>query len=570
MMRKIHIAAALLFVSAAAGAQNLNPTVEVTNVYSSSAKDVTKPVQEMAVPDTVTQFNLKLDYSVFDSPYKGAYEFSPYQEEYAPFAVEETPGQFYLRTGIGYTLHPEFEAVWSPVLWDRVRLDVTARHNGFFGNYRGLKEQTRVKGGRDIVSLVWDGSANSFGYDAVTGVGVKAQYPWEKGEAFFTADYTNLSERDYLITRSLNGVRLGAGVRSVGMESFRYEATAAWNHWGDYGGHVSPYSLVEDKLDLGGLFSIPMKPGGEIFARVDFTMDLLKKDLPLTAGLLKMTPGYRFGLGDWYFDLGVRFDVYMGEARTPAHQFVFPAAYVGYSFLDGNMTAYASVTGGTDIHSYSDVVLGSHVFSPIHSTLPGSRLLDNSVERVRAAIGLKGQVWRRFQYDLRVGYARVANDLLDGIVLKNPGDGTDLPFPLPGTGYAKPYHLAFADLDYAWVSDEVKVEGTFSFKKTDLKQTQVFAPAAFSGVLRGSYTWNKRVTAGLTLDFSTSRTAKVTDETYYRIPGYADLGIFGEYQINSLVGVWLKLGNLLHSTQQSIPLYTCGGTWFSAGVTLTF
>lgn len=561
--------AGLLLVAAAAGAQNLNPTVEVTNVYASSAKDINKPVQEMAIPDSVTTFNLKLDYSVFDSPYKGAYEFSPYTVDYTPSSPLGEGHQFYLRAGAGYTLHPEFEAVWSPVLWNRVRLDLHARHDSFFGNYRGLKLKERTNGTRDIISLVWDGKEDSFGYDALTDVGVKALYPWKKGEAFLSAAYTNLSGKDYLIKRSLNGARIGAGVKSVGTEKFSYAASAYWTHWGDYGSHVNPYTMIEDKLDLRGDFAIPMSVG-EIFAKADFTMDLLRGGNPGTAGLLGVTPGYRFTLDDWYFDLGVRFDVYFGDERYNKFQFVYPAVYVSYTLLDGNMVLYANATGGTTINPYSDVVLGSHVFNPLHKLLPGSILLDNTVERVRAAVGVKGHVLRRFHYDVRAGYARIANGLLDGIVLKDPETLADLPFPLPGTGYAKPYHLGFLDIDYAWISDEVKVDGTFSFKKTNLRDTQVFAPPLLSGTLRGSYTWNKRITAGLTVDFASNRTAKLSDETYYRIPGYADLGIFGEYQINRMLSAWLKIGNLLNSTNQVIPLYTCSGTYFTAGITLTF
>ncbi len=569
MKIRYSFAAAFLLVAAAAGAQNLNPTVEVTNVYASSAKDISKPVQEMAVPDSVTVFNLKLDYSVFDSPYKGAYEFSPYTVDYTPSSAAGKGRQFYLRAGAGYSLHPEFEAVWSPVLWDRVRLDLFARHDSFFGNYRGLKLKEQPKGSRDIISLVWDGTEDSYGYDARTDVGVKALYPWKKGEAYLTASYTNLSGKDYLITRSLNGVRLGAGVKSVGAEKFRYAASAHWTHWGDYGSHVNPYTLKEDKVDLLGDFAIPMSVG-EIFARTDFSLDHLKGVNPGTAALLGVTPGYRFTLDDWYFDLGVRFDIYFGGERFNKFQFVYPAVYVSYTLLDGDMVLYASATGKAGINAYCDVVSGSHIFNPLHSVLPGSILLDNTVERVRASLGFKGHAWRRFHYDVHAGYARVANGLLDGILLKDPETGTDLAFPLPATGYAKPYHMGFIDIDYGWISDEVKVDGTFSFKKTDIKYDQVFAPALVSGTLRGSYTWNKRITAGLTLDFSSNRTAKVSDDIYYRIPGYADLGIFGEYQINRMLSAWLKLGNLLHSANQVIPLYTNSGIYFTAGITLAF
>ena len=43
-MRKIHIAVAALLVCTASLAQNINPTVEVTNTYQGDPSDVLKPV----------------------------------------------------------------------------------------------------------------------------------------------------------------------------------------------------------------------------------------------------------------------------------------------------------------------------------------------------------------------------------------------------------------------------------------------------------------------------------------------------------------------------------------------
>ena len=103
-----------------------------------------------------------------------------------------------------------------------------------------------------------------------------------------------------------------------------------------------------------------------------------------------------------------------------------------------------------------------------------------------------------------------------------------------------------------------------------MQYVPLFAPAVLTGSVKGGYIWNKVLTVGLSVDFSTRRTARFAEDHWYRIPGYADLGVFGEYQINKLLGVWLKGGNLLHSTNQAIPLYTCGGIYFTAGVVLTF
>ena len=76
------MAAAL--ISAAATAQNLDPTVEVSRAYEGNLVEVHKPVMEMAVPDTVQRFRLDFDYSVFD---RLSLKISPltYQTAYAPF-----------------------------------------------------------------------------------------------------------------------------------------------------------------------------------------------------------------------------------------------------------------------------------------------------------------------------------------------------------------------------------------------------------------------------------------------------------------------------------------------------
>ena len=70
-MRQHILATALAAaVTALAYGQNLNPTVEVTNAYEGGASSINKPAQQMAVPDSVTRFNLDFDYSVFEKPYQ--------------------------------------------------------------------------------------------------------------------------------------------------------------------------------------------------------------------------------------------------------------------------------------------------------------------------------------------------------------------------------------------------------------------------------------------------------------------------------------------------------------------
>ena len=90
---------ALLFLPAVAFSQDLNPTVEVSRQYRGALMDVDKPSLEMALPDSVQRFNLEFDYSVFDNPFRGAYEFRPFLMDMDLAPGDSGERTLYLRAG---------------------------------------------------------------------------------------------------------------------------------------------------------------------------------------------------------------------------------------------------------------------------------------------------------------------------------------------------------------------------------------------------------------------------------------------------------------------------------------
>ena len=104
-MRNTIFSAIVLLAGASAWAQNLNPTVEVTNVYAREATGIEKPSQLMEMPDSVLRFNLDMDYSVNPTPYQGSYEFKPYLVQLRPQLRPSDEGMLYVRAGAGYGLH---------------------------------------------------------------------------------------------------------------------------------------------------------------------------------------------------------------------------------------------------------------------------------------------------------------------------------------------------------------------------------------------------------------------------------------------------------------------------------
>ena len=94
MNRYTGFLAAILF-SGVLSAQNLDPTVEISRAYEGKILDANKPLREMTVPDSVSTFRLDFDYSVFDKPYKGAYDFNPYLMNMRPSETVEQQQTFY-------------------------------------------------------------------------------------------------------------------------------------------------------------------------------------------------------------------------------------------------------------------------------------------------------------------------------------------------------------------------------------------------------------------------------------------------------------------------------------------
>ena len=141
-MKKIAVILALAAVAAAAQAQNLNPTVEVTNIYEGSVTRADKPDAPVTVPDSVTVFNLDFDYSTFERPYMGAYDFSPYLIALKPSPSATNPGQLYVSAGAGYHLRPEADIVWTPCRKGDFHPGVYASLRSFFGPYHNIKNTT--------------------------------------------------------------------------------------------------------------------------------------------------------------------------------------------------------------------------------------------------------------------------------------------------------------------------------------------------------------------------------------------------------------------------------------------
>ena len=211
-----------------------------------------------------------------------------------------------------------------------------------------------------------------------------------------------------------------------------------------------------------------------------------------------------------------------------------------------------SARGGDHVNGYFYLVDRHHLV--FQRDFP----LDNSFERIRTMIGARGRISGRFQYDLQLGYGRWNGALLEAWT------GAEMPHFAPAT-----YNHLFAELATAWKSEHVDVNAKLSYGWNDLSAEGVFAPAAFRGAARAAWHWGNRIEAGADVDWSTRREMTLSGIAY-RIPGYADLGIFGDFAFTRHFALWLRVSNLLNQTIQRNALYSENGIYFTAGIRLNF
>lgn len=578
--------AAMSLVGAALHAQDLDPTVVVNRSYEGSLMDVHKPLQDMHVPDSVTRFDLDFDYSVFDKPYKGSYEFNPYLLTMQPASAVQDPKQLYLRAGAGYTLHPTLDLVWALPFNRAFRMDAYASHRSYVGKYRVFKPELTL--GETVVVDRWEQSGGDrtyrSGYDLESRAGVDGSYDWNKGVVSFDASYYGLASEDYLKTRHYDALDVKGGMASKPIETDRFLYGVDFGY--RYGVDAMNYKGSETRLDehvfavdalLGHMIDKVTASHKVLF---DVGLELVSYSHPefaTVAGEFHMVPHYVFSRGGLMVDAGVRLGKVMRSDSilgmySAKDQFVYPDITATYDVISRYLRIYTEIGGGNKVNAYSSLLEDNHHFDMGYGCGMWP-LMDFTIERVSAELGFKGRV-SKFSYDLSGGYVNYANAPLDAITVAIPYENEGLEY-LPGIGYLS-YQKAFASALLNWKSESIKLDAnlvyTYAFDMTD--NNGMFTPSMFAGEAAVEYNWGRRIYAGVDCQFATERKGSVIDTSQegqlYEavIPGYADLGVYFEYAFGDMFSLWARGGNLLNMTIQRNPLYAENGVNFTVGICL--
>lgn len=587
-MRKIYlVSAAMLMTAAVSFGQNFNPTVEVTNTYQGNASEVHKPLLGMNVPDSLLRFDLDFDYEVFEKPYQGAYSFKPYMLNMRPAKDAWRGRQLYLKAGAGYTLHPQFEFVYSPEQSGPFQMSVYASHKSYFGNYHEIKPELQ-----DGLYRMKKSGGKFGGYDALTSAGFDGRYNWDRTILSFGIGYYGLAAKDSVMSRSYNAFDFNARVRSNNdSESyFLYDIGLRGrvaNDGLDYKSFSFPDGVTVDKQNenwvlLDGLVGPVVNNSRSILVGFEAESASYSRFYDGNIGRVALIPSYRFKSGRWNLNLGVKLEfMFRNDADTLSFgkmgggkgQIVYPDAHISFA-AGGNVALYADATGGSRLNTYSSQISENHHLNPSFLVAPVYELItplvDNTVEKVNARIGVRGSAASSFQFDVNGGVGLYGNALMESGFFNADGD------LVPSLTYSD-INLIYANVLLGWKSNRVKVDADFRYRGVSFPDKDAmnlgFALPKYSGGLRATYDISSRLYAGVAMEASSWREGKcvsaVSEElAKVRVPGYVDLGVNCGYKFNRKLEFWLESGNLLCQAIQRNPFYAEKGPWVTAGVSL--
>ena len=547
-MKKIIVSSVIFSLAAVSlSAQNLDPTVEVSRGYQGKLVDVSKPVMEMAVPDSVYMFDLSFDYSVFENPYKGSYEFNPYTMDMKPESQAVAPSVFYLNAGAGYTLHPELDVLYSPDFKGGLSMDLYGTHRSYIGDYRTPHVGTEPAG------YYFRG-----GYDLLSKAGVDMDYDWNKVELDFGASYYGVAVKDAFKKSSYNSAGLYMSVKSKSMGRFMYGANASY-HYGNESG------MNEHLFDMGASVSHALKHNSRVVVDLGVDFGVYAGGMDAVFGNFYVVPRYVYENDRFRTSVGARVSAVTSQSASFArsNQFIYPDVRLSYDVLRDAMRLYLNIKGGEVLNTYYSLLDKNHHFSANYA-FNGNNLLGSSVQRIKPELGIDGRISRFFSYSLRGGYLLADNALMNAVVAEGAGYR-------PAMAYAG-YQQGYAEADWALDFESFRFDGTVAYAYTwgvpSLDSgAYIVMPAELRAEVSAVYNWNKRVYAGVDCEYS-SRSKTLNADLY--LPYYVDLGAYAEYAVNRKFSVWLRGGNLLDMEIQRSPLFAEKGINFTAGICLSF
>lgn len=543
-MKRFNLAIAVMALCAPLSAQNINQSVQVTNEYESRFSDFQKLGPGLQVPDSLYRFDYAFDYSVFETPYKGSYEFSPYRIAVTPEARLYDGSKFFLRAGAGYTIHPQFEMAWQMLRTPDFAIGVFAEAGGYAGRY-SRRDVTSSFSGHDLSGRVGVGGqylrpatrlSYHFGYEGI--------FAGESGASpYFRSGFSSVIAAGRIQSRERSGNQMFYDIDL----QYRYSSddgfvSAERGSTGENNLRVAvslgPVLASKYRILVDGLFEMEFLRGDAYFKIAESHGEMFGGKTLVSLGSLK--PHVDFVLGPVRLDAGVRVD--FSKAAENGIFTVAPDVTARMALLDADMELVAGVSGGQYVQSHYAVKQINHFSFMTNASAWVSR------EQLHVRAGLQGHLKSRLQYELEAGYVSYLGAPLASFYGVLPVD----------------YKSAYVQGRFSWHGPrlDLDAEAKYSYLRLNTR-CGAFAPPALTGEMRGRYNWDNRFWLGLFVEAQTSRLSLIGDGAWIR--WFVNPGLTAEYRFDARWSFWAEAGNLAGMAIERAPGFVEKGPYGTIG-----
>lgn len=521
-MRKFIIIFAIILGFQTLSAQSIDQSVEVNNAYIVQFDNIQRGNIQPTLVDSLYRFDYKFDYSVFDSPYKGAFDFSPYQVQLTPEPRRFVNNKFYLKAGAGLSLRPVLDLVYTPVAKKDFWLNISNIGRGYIGSYAATNNRASYSGYNVSDNL---------------NIGLKWILPKHTIDGNLGLQ-TALAKSDSFSTTALTPYIQARLATIDAVNDFNYSINFKYRYmYQDYS-DSEPYRYDHSEFS-GAIIPIKSDPVGIQFDYLFSFTNNIK--------LAAVSPSIIFSKGIYNFKAGLYFDYSYQTNRVSKPAYILiPVVDIKANIVPNYLTAFLGVKGGQSIISQIDV---TNAF-PLYMTQFGNNL---SKEKLHIFAGISGDAWNYFNYGVEAG-ARLRSDL---------------PFEVDQNYIIREVNQVYAKANFSWHSERLDFDSIFEYSYTKLtaKSTEsAYLPSAFRLKLDAKYNWLKRLYLGMHICSSSVR--KDFNNIMAEVPGYVDLGLNAEYKFSSNMSAWMKSGNLLCQPIQEHIGFIQKSPYITVGISL--
>ncbi|MCL2727231.1 MAG: TonB-dependent receptor [Bacteroidales bacterium] len=542
----------------------INPRVEVQRDYEGHIIEVEKPKLPAAIHDSISQFNITMDYAIFDKPYHDLYSFAP-----LPWVHLSSPGTIkqpwvHLRFGALYPTSPLADLFMQAPLSGASALLLTAQHRSFWGElprYKmvGTTVADQMQNNTDIrYSLNWNkgkfeiGGGYDYNYYTYYGVAVvdpESFNPDKLNSRSFMRD--NLAHVYSLYKADISL----SSLKSVGMGTM-WNVSANWSRLEE---RVHMWNILgtaayrEDLIRFNGGVAIGFRPEQTLGVALSGSLSNDLYDSKINRGVIALNPYYQYHKNRFLVQAGLILSGALDNAPESESFFFYPQLETSYQLIPDNLVLYADFMGENRHNNYQTLLAENPWLSQ-------NILLKNSDVRWMIQVGFKGKIAHHLGYHIYGQHTKtndqyhfqnnLTNDLSNTFSLSDTDEerlsiATELtwnstPLTLHLTG--KRHSYTFSRGVIAWFKP-----------KTELNLT-------------ARYQWRERII--------TTFSAVYKGKTYafpQEIDPYTHIGLQLEYRFAEWFGLYVEGQNLLNNTKmQNFLYYYEPGIRIGGGMTFRF